>query len=57
MQIPGTYKRKHLSHTSTPANLQNNCIKLSCFGFEVTKTFSLPGNNVKHFMVRKVIQP
>ena len=31
--------KKHLGHTGTPANVQNNCIKLSGFGVDITKLF------------------
>ena len=35
VQIPSTYK-KYLSHISTPANIQNNCIKLSDYSLNKT---------------------
>ena len=31
--------KKHLGHTDTPANVQNNCIKLSGFGVDITSFF------------------
>ena len=33
--------RKHLGHTGTLTNLQNNCIKLPRFGADITKLFLL----------------
>ena len=33
------YIKKHLGHTGIPTNVQNNCIKLSGFGVEITKLF------------------
>ena len=30
---------KHLGQTGTPTNVQNNCIKLSGFGVDITKVF------------------
>ena len=46
----------HLGHTDTSGNVQNNCVKLSGFGVEITR-LSAPGNNEKHFVHRKVLQP
>ena len=34
-----THIKKHLDHTGTPTNVQNNCIKLSSFGVDITKIF------------------
>ena len=31
--------KKHLGDTGIPTNVQNNCIKLSGFGLEITKLF------------------
>ena len=31
--------KKHLGHASTLTNVQNNCIKLSDFGVDITKLF------------------
>ena len=45
----------HLSQTGTSTSVQNNCIKLS--GFCVNQIFSTLGNNKKHFVPRKVLQP
>ena len=38
IQILGTYK-KHLVHTGTLTNVQNNSIKLSGFGVGITRLF------------------
>ena len=47
VQIPSTYK-KPLAHISTPANIKNNCIKLS--GFKLNKT-RLPHQKMISIMV------
>ena len=47
IRIPGTYK-KHLGHTDTSRSVQNNCTKLSGFGFDITRPFLHRGNNEKH---------
>ena len=44
------------THTGTPTNVQNNCIKLSSFGVDITKLFLL-GNNETLFVSRKVLEP
>ena len=31
--------KKHLGHTGTPTNVQNNCIKLSDFSVDISKLF------------------
>ena len=31
--------KKHLCHTGSPRNVQNNCIKLSGFGVDITRLF------------------
>ena len=31
--------KKHLGHIGAPTNVQNNCIKLSGFGVDITKLF------------------
>ena len=51
--------KKHLCHTGKPANIKNNCIKLSGFGVDMTQNshFSTPGNNEKHSVPRKILQP
>ena len=33
------HTKKHLGHTGRPTNVQNNCIKLSGFGVDITKHF------------------
>ena len=33
------HTKKHLGHTITPTNVQNNCMKLSGFGVDITKLF------------------
>lgn len=33
------HTKKHLGHTVTPTNVQNNCMKLSGFGVDITKLF------------------
>ena len=45
----------HLCHTGSSTNVQNNCIKLSVFGVDITR--STPGNNEKLFVPRKVFNP
>ena len=51
--------KKHLGHTGKTANIQNNGIKLSGFGVDMTQNlpFSTPGNNEKHSVPRKILQP
>ena len=34
--------KKHLGHTSPPTNVQNDCIKLSGFGVNITKLLLHP---------------
>ena len=46
----------HLGHTGTSTSVQNNCIKLSGFGVDITR-LPTPRNNEKHFVPRKVLQP
>ena len=33
------HRKKHLGHTGTLPNVQNNCIKLSGFGVDITGVF------------------
>ena len=42
---------KHLGHTSTLTNAQNNCIKLSDFGVDIT--FSTEGKKQETFRTEK----
>ena len=46
----------HLGHAGTSTSVQNNCIKLSGFGVDITR-LPTPRNNEKHFVPRKVLQP
>ena len=39
IQIPGTYENMLIVHTGIPVNAQNNCIKLSGFGVDITRIF------------------
>ena len=49
--------KKHLGHTSTLTNVQNNCIKLSDFGVDITKLFLHREKNKKHFVPKNVLRP